>query len=99
MIGAVSPTELQALERLRRAYVEEDSVVAYGFTCETCDTRFDLRAMIAAKEAGLHPTCPACGAYAVRPVITAPLKLTSHQETAPQQMVGRSCGCGPGRTC
>ena len=29
MLGAVSPMELQELERLRRAYVEEPSVVAY----------------------------------------------------------------------
>jgi cell fate (sporulation/competence/biofilm development) regulator YlbF (YheA/YmcA/DUF963 family) len=29
MLGAVSPMELQELERLRQAYVEEPSVVAY----------------------------------------------------------------------
>lgn len=35
MLGAVSPAELQELERLRRAYVAEPSVVAYVAAQET----------------------------------------------------------------
>ena len=71
----------------------------YSFACETCDTRFDIRATIAEKDAGLHPTCPVCGDQDVRQLITAPVALTSSLTETQPIGVGRSCGCGPGRRC
>lgn len=71
----------------------------YSFTCETCDTRFEVRATIAEKEAGLRPSCPVCGDRHVRQLITAPMTLPSSASEAQPAGVGRSCGCGPGRRC
>ncbi len=71
----------------------------YSFACETCDTRFDVRATIAEKEAGLHPACPACGDRDVRQIITAPLSFVRTEMTTAPALPGSSCGCGPGRRC
>jgi putative FmdB family regulatory protein len=71
----------------------------YSFACETCDTHFDIRATIAEKAAGLRPSCPTCGAHAVRQVITSPVTLTSLSATTRSDANVGGCGCGPGKPC
>jgi putative FmdB family regulatory protein len=43
----------------------------YDFHCEQCETKFEVRASIKEKQAGLQPECPTCHSQAVRQVVTA----------------------------
>jgi putative FmdB family regulatory protein len=47
----------------------------YEFQCKDCQTKYDVRASIKEKEAGLHPECPQCNGIHSHQVISAGLVL------------------------
>ena len=47
----------------------------YEFQCKDCQTKYDVRASIKEKEAGLHPECPQCHSVHSHQVISAGLVL------------------------
>ncbi|MEW6049232.1 MAG: zinc ribbon domain-containing protein [Bacillota bacterium] len=49
----------------------------YEFRCSGCGRRFDVYATLAEKEAGLSPTCPACGSSDVARVFGRVMLLRS----------------------
>ena len=70
----------------------------YDFHCEQCETRFEVRASIKEKQAGLQPECPTCHGHAVRQVVTAGLVLHGN-DGGNISSSGPACGCGSIRCC
>lgn len=70
----------------------------YNYRCQECETVFEVRASIQAKEAGLHPVCLECRSQQVQQIITAGLMLHGGKEIN----LSPACGCGAnskGRCC
>ena len=70
----------------------------YDFHCEQCETKFEVRASIKEKQAGLQPECPTCHSHVVRQVVTAGLVLHG-SDGGSLPSYGPTCGCGSGGCC
>ncbi len=70
----------------------------YDFHCEQCQTRFEVRASIKEKQAGLQPECPTCHSHSVKQVITAGLVLHG-SDGGSLPSYGPTCGCGNSGCC
>ena len=68
----------------------------YGYRCEECEERFEIRASFAEKRAGLEPSCPACDARRVKLVVPAGPLIRSGV-TASESSSGCAPTVGPGR--
>lgn len=67
----------------------------YDFHCEPCATKFEVRASIKEKQAGLQPECPTCHSSAVRQIVTAGLVLHG-SDGGSLSLASPACGCGSG---
>lgn len=65
---------------------------AYEFVCIDCGRVTELRASFAEKDAGLAPTCGACGSDVLRRTFTTVAVLGSSAAGAPA--AGGCCGGG-----
>jgi putative FmdB family regulatory protein len=70
----------------------------YDFHCEQCDTKFEVRASIKEKQAGLQPECPTCHSLAARQIVTAG-RVLHGSAGGSLSSVGPACGCGGGGCC
>lgn len=70
----------------------------YDFHCEQCETKFEVRASIKEKQAGLQPECPTCHSHAARQIVTAGLVLHG-SDGGSISSSGPACGCGSGGCC
>jgi putative FmdB family regulatory protein len=70
----------------------------YDFHCEQCDTKFEVRASIKEKQAGLQPECPTCHSLAARQIVTAGLVIRG-SDGGSVSSAGPACGCGSGGCC
>jgi putative FmdB family regulatory protein len=70
----------------------------YDFHCEQCDTKFEVRASIKEKQAGLQPECPTCHRSAARQIVTAG-RVLHGSDGGNVSSAGPACGCGSGGCC
>ncbi|MPZ87084.1 MAG: zinc ribbon domain-containing protein [Nitriliruptorales bacterium] len=70
----------------------------YAYACRACSERLELRASIAEKEAGLAPTCPACGSTPMRQLLTT-FATRSSGDPQPASSAPAGAGCCGGGCC
>lgn len=70
----------------------------YDFHCEQCDTKFEVRASIKEKQAGLQPECPTCHSHAAQQIVTAG-RMLHGSDGGSVSSAGPACGCGGGGCC
>jgi putative FmdB family regulatory protein len=69
--------------------MEETTVPIYEYTCDKCDSQFELLV-----RGGERPACPSCGGRKLEKLLSVPAAHVNSSCTLPVREAPRGGGCG-----